>query len=265
MLRPIGQRSGSFFKWSSNRPGLATHSNHVNYSKHQQCQTVDRQEVTKFDKFSTDQQYNWYTSELMRPLRNMNKLRVPLIKGQLLGEKRYRQEPIDERLPLDKLRLLDVGCGGGLLSECLARLGAHVTAIDANENNIRFAKDHLAQIGETFAGRLDYAHSHLDQLTSLNKQSESTKFDGIVASEILEHVNSVEAFVANCSSLLKENGLLFVTTINQTAQAYLFAILAAENVLNLAPKNTHQYDKLVLLNGLSLLLEESKLDIIGCY
>lgn len=84
------------------------------------------------------------------------------------------------------------------------------------------------------------------------------QFDGIVASEILEHVNSVEAFVENCSTLLAENGLLFVTTINQTAQAYLFAILLAENVLKLAPKNTHQYDKLVLLNGLSLLLEKSK-------
>ena len=145
-----------------------------------------------------------------------------------------------------------LGCGGGLLSECLARLGAHVTAIDANENNVRFAREHLDRIGPSIDGRLNYVHSNLDQLAS------GEQFDCIVASEILEHVNSVEAFIANCSGRLKESGLLFVTTINQTAQAYLLAILLAENVLNLAPKNTHQYDKLVLLNGLSLLLEESK-------
>ena len=268
MLKPAS-RSGALLRCLSNR------SSRTNYSKHQSGETVDEREVNKFDKFSTDQQYNWYTSELTRPLRNLNNLRVPLIKGQLLAERQYRKEPIDQRLPLDGIRLLDIGCGGGLLSECLARLGAHVTAIDANENNIRFAKEHLALIDQSITGRLDYVHSHLDQLGS--KPSGSTKsgstkssstesgssqssgqFDGIVASEILEHVNSVQAFIGNCSSLLKENGLLFVTTINQTAQAYLAAILLAENVLNLAPKNTHQYDKLVLLNGLSLLLEESK-------
>lgn len=295
MLRPAGQRSSALFRCLSSRLGQATcsnnptyqnnvnYSNHANYSKQSSrpshFESVDQQEVNKFDKFSTDQ-YNWYTSELTRPLRNLNKLRVPLIREQLLADRRFRQEPVNGQLPLDKFRLLDVGCGGGLLSECLARLGAHVTAIDANENNIRFAREHLDRVGQSIAGRLDYVHSDLDQLAARSGSPESgssesrpsgsrssegdssanqpAQFDGIVASEILEHVNSVETFVENCSKLLKEDGLLFVTTINQTAQAYLFAILLAENVLKLAPKNTHQYDKLVLLNGLSLLLEKSK-------
>lgn len=218
--------------------------------------TINKNEIKKFDKFSTDQ-YNWYTSELTKPLRNLNKLRIPLIKGQLLADKQFKGDQIIQNLPLKNFNLLDIGCGGGLLSECLARLGANVTAIDANEKNIQFAQDHFEKIKQNITGQLNYVHSDLTQFAKTNAQ-EQTKFDALIASEILEHVNNVEEFISNCSKLLKDNGLLFITTINQTAQSYLFAILLAENVLKLAPKNTHQYNMLVLLNGLSLILKESK-------
>lgn len=234
---------------------------------------IDQREIDKFDKFSKSE-CNWYTSELIRPLRNLNNLRVPLIRNQLLNDKQFKNEIIDQQLPLKSFKLLDIGCGGGLLSECLSRLGANVVGLDANENNIWFAKDHLKN--SDLNGKLDYVHSDLDAFTnnilsksdSKNSSINSSKdnsinnqadlFDGIIASEILEHVNDVDSFIKNCSSLLKHNGLLFITTINQTAQSFLFAILLAENVLRLAPKQTHQYDKLVLLNGLRFILEESK-------
>lgn len=221
--------------------------------------STDIKEVNKFDKFSILSEYNWYTSELTRPLRNLNKLRVPLVKNQLTSSKLYNKEKINEHEPLGNIDLLDVGCGGGLMSECLARLGANVTAIDANEYNIQFAKDHQSKLNIT--NRLNYVHSDLDTFAT----NDGRQFDAIVASEILEHVNSVDKFVRNCSKLLRDDGLLFVTTINQTAQSYLFAILLAENVFNLAPKNTHQYNKLVLLNGLSLILEESKCSRCCCF
>lgn len=217
--------------------------------------STDREEVNKFDKCSTTSDHNWYTSELMRPLRNLNKLRVPLIRNQLISTRQFNKMKINESQPLENCNLLDVGCGGGLLSECLARLGANVTAIDANENNIRFARDHLTSIDATgqLASRLNYVHSDLDSFSRENQ-----KFDAIVASEVLEHVDSVDEFIRNCANLLNDDGLLIITTINQTPQSYLCAILLAENVLKLAPKNAHQYNKLVLLNGLSLILEESK-------
>lgn len=214
--------------------------------------STDQTEIDKFDKFARSTEYNWHTSEMSRPLRNLNKLRVPLIKDQLLSIKRFNREPIDDKIPLDNYELLDVGSGGGLLSECLARLGANVTAIDANEHNIKFSIEHLEKISSLKA-KLNYVHSDLDNFSELDR-----KFDAIVASEILEHVDDVENFIKNCSKLLRDNGLLFITTINQTLQSYLCAILLAENVLNLVPKNTHQYKKLVLLNGLRLILEESK-------
>lgn len=205
--------------------------------------SIDQEEIKKFSKFNENE---WYGSEF-EPLRAMNKLRVPLIRDALANQR------IETIKPLSGFKILDVGCGAGLLTEPLARLGAEVTGIDPLDNNIEIAMRHFNLL-ENFDNTINY---HCTTVEDYSKDNVGV-FDAVVASEVLEHVSDVELVVDNCLKCLKNNGKLFITTINQTPIAYLTAILGAENLLGLIPKGTHQYEKFIMPSALQMLLEDCK-------
>lgn len=139
--------------------------------------------------------------------------------------------------PFSGLRILDVGCGGGLLSEPLTRLGAHVVAIDAVKENIEVASEHAQQEGLS----IDYRVGTLEEYAHMNP----SQFDVIIALEIIEHVNSSRDFLENCAALLKGEGKLFLSTFHRTFKSYIFGILMAEYVLRWVPRGTHHWNKFV--------------------
>lgn len=192
------------------------------------------------------QSFDWWQSPHMYPLRAMNQLRVPLITNKLSGKMMVNDKP------LSGFNLIDVGCGGGLLSEPLARLGANVVGLDSSTESILAAENHLIQYSPALRERLQYHNKSIEEFVETSHQS----FDAIVASEVVEHIHDLNSFFKNCAKILKPNGLLIVTTINQTLTAYILDILLAEKILNIIPNGTHQYDLFVSPTSLSLLLEE---------
>lgn len=181
----------------------------------------------------------WWTGDEFKLLRSMNKLRVPFIVNNL-GK------------PITEAKILDAGCGGGILSEQLARLGSQVTGIDPVFESINQAKLHANyEFGED--KQLSYKNCQVEDLSSQDEYIES--FDAVVASEVLEHIHDVEGFLLNCTKVLKPNGNLFITTINQTPLAYFVAILVGEYIMKQPPIGTHQYKLLVNLKGLIVMLE----------
>ncbi|XP_074600477.1 ubiquinone biosynthesis O-methyltransferase, mitochondrial-like [Brevipalpus obovatus] len=190
----------------------------------------------------------WWSDPKNKPLRSMNQLRVPLIRDNLLAGK-----PINNDKPLSGLKILDVGCGGGLLSEPLARLGANVTGIDASEFSIDAAKDHLNSYSSSLKSHIEYFATEIGEFGTKNAGS----FDSVVASEVVEHVDDLEPFIQSCASALKPNGSIIITTINQTLTAYMLDIILAEKVFQMLPEGTHQYELFISPNSLSLLLEKN--------
>lgn len=180
---------------------------------------VDTAEVNKFDALAKRW---WDESGEFRPLHQINPLRV-----------RY----ITDRVDLEGKRLLDVGCGGGILSEAMAKAGAHVTGIDAAEAPLGVAKLHSMESGVQVA----YELTTIEELAARSPE----KFDIITCLEMLEHVPDPGSVINTCRQLLKDDGHLFLSTINRNAKSYLFAVVGAEYVLKLLPKGTHDYDKLI--------------------
>ena len=163
----------------------------------------------------------------------MNPCRLDYVTAQIAAEfGRDRSSP----RPFEGLRLLDIGCGGGLLSEPMARLGAEVLGADAGAENIRVAEAHAAQMGL----RIDYRHQTAEALAA-----DGERFDVVLALEIIEHVADIPAFMAACATLLKPGGLLLLSTLNRTAKSYMLAIVGAEYVLGWLPKGTHDWSKFV--------------------
>ena len=155
----------------------------------------------------------------------------------------------DTPKPLKKIDILDIGCGGGLLSEPMYRLGANVTGIDASINNIKIAKLHAKKNKLT----INYI------CTSPEKLKIKKKFDVILNMEIVEHVEDIDFFLESCSKLLKKNGLMFVATINKTLKSYIFAIVGAEYVLRWLPIGTHEWEKFVKPEELQVIQKKNKL------
>lgn len=183
----------------------------------------------------------WWTGKEFAVLRAMNGLRVPFITNNL-------GKPLDG----GDCNLLDIGCGGGILSEPLARLGANVTGVDPVFESVNQAILH-SQLDPQLKGRLQYKNCNIEDLTSIKENLE--KFDGIVASEVLEHIEDVEDFLSNCHKLLKPNGSLFITTINQTPLSWLGVIFMGEYVLKQLPKGTHEYNMFVSVKALRIMLQ----------
>lgn len=216
--------------------------------------TANEFELEKFRKLSN----KWWSGPEFAALRNMNQLRVPFV-TEAFASNLYisNSKSHDDSLPLDKIKLLDIGCGGGILSESLARIGADVTGIDPVEENISAAISHSELVfPEDSKNVPQYKCCTIEEL-SAELQNESA-FDGIIASEVLEHVDNLEHFLKCAIHCLRPGGYFLVTTINQTPVSYLTAIFAAENILGLLPKGTHEYSKFIPPNAFSLVLSDRK-------
>ena len=197
-------------------------------------QNIDSEEIQKFDEIAND----WWDEEGdFKPLHQINPLRVNFIK---------------ERINLRGKKVLDVGCGGGILSESLASLGAEVTAIDASEKTINIAKAHAKKVKSS----VTYLHTTTEDMLS-NKSNQ--KFDVITCLEMLEHVPDPSQTINEFSSLLSPKGNIFISTINRNPRSYLFAVIGAEYILNLLPRGTHDYSKFIKPSEISRWIRSSNL------
>ena len=192
--------------------------------------TIDQAEVDRFTAMAAEW---WNPAGKFKPLHKFNPVRIRYIRDKAATH--FGREANSHK-PLEGLRVLDIGCGGGLLSEPMARMGATVIGADASERNIGIASTHAAQTGVT----VDYRAVTAEQLAA-----EGEKFDIILNMEVVEHVADVDFFITTCASMVKPGGMMFVATINRTMKAMALAIIGAEHVLRWLPKGTHQYEKLV--------------------
>ncbi|GFY39424.1 ubiquinone biosynthesis O-methyltransferase, mitochondrial [Trichonephila inaurata madagascariensis] len=203
--------------------------------------TVDTEEIGKF----TERANEWWSGSYSA-LQSMNTLRVPLVRDGILYASGITAK---KSSPLKGYKIVDVGCGGGLLSEPLARLGATVTGLDPGEENIAAATKHALQDDE-IKNRLNYVCDTIENFSLIS----AGQFDAVVCSEVIEHVADVQTFVNACVELTKDGGSLFFTTINRTNLSYMLSILAGEYILNILPRGTHDWNKFVQPKELSDML-----------
>ena len=196
----------------------------------QAAATADPGEVARFQAIADEW---WDARGKFRPLHRINPVRIAFIRDRLAAH--FGRDPLAEA-PLKDLRLLDIGCGGGLLAEPMARLGASVTAIDAGEKNIAVARLHARQMGL----EIDYRHVLPEALTELQGG-----FDAILNMEVVEHVADLDAFLKASAGLLRPGGAMVVTTINRTLKSLALAKIGAEYVLRWVPAGTHDWRKFV--------------------
>ncbi len=211
--------------------------------------TINKKEIDKFSKLADE----WWDPEgKFKPLHNFNPVRLRYIKDTIT--KKFGNK--SEKLPLKDIKILDIGCGGGLLSEPLSRLGATVTGIDASDRNIKIAKMHLKK------SKLDVDY----YCSSPDKFVAKEKFDVVLNMEIVEHVDNVDFFLFKSSELLKKNGLMFIATLNKTLKSYIFAIIGAEYILKWLPIGTHNWNKFLTPGDLINICKNNSLnlnDLIG--
>jgi 2-polyprenyl-6-hydroxyphenyl methylase/3-demethylubiquinone-9 3-methyltransferase len=190
--------------------------------------TIDPAEIERFSRIAEEW---WDPAGKFAPLHKLNPVRLSYIRDRAAAH--WRRDALADR-PLAGLSLLDIGCGGGLISEPMARLGAEVTGIDAAARNIATASLHAERQGLA----IDYRETTAEALVDAGKQ-----FDIVLALEIVEHVADVDLFLRSCSALVKPGGLLFVSTLNRTAKAWILAVVGAEYVLRWLPRGTHDWKK----------------------
>ena len=206
--------------------------------------SVNKKEIEKFSKMAVEW---WDPSGKFKPLHKFNPIRIKYIKENIISNFKLKVK----KKPLDKINILDIGCGGGLLSEPMTRLGANVTGIDASNKNINIAKLHAKKNKL----KINYLCSSPEKL-KIKK-----KFDVILNMEIIEHVEDINFFINSCSKLLKKNGLMFVATLNKTLKSYMFAIVGAEYVLRWLPIGTHDWEKFVRPEDLKKILSKNNLKL----
>ena len=206
--------------------------------------TINKKEIEKFTKIAEEW---WNPHGKFKPLHKFNPIRISYIKESIINAFKLKQKV----KPLEKIKILDIGCGGGLLSEPMSRLGAEVTGIDASSKNIEIAKYHARK------NNLNVKYF----CASPETFNTTTKFDVILNMEIVEHVEDVDFFLRSCSKLLKKNGIMFVATLNKTLKSYFFAIIGAEYILRWLPIGTHEWDKFVKPNDLVSILKKYDLKL----
>ena len=206
--------------------------------------TINKEEIEKFSKIAEEW---WDPQGKFKPLHKFNPIRISYIKDNIIETLKLK----NKKKPLEKVKILDVGCGGGLLTEPMKRLGANITGIDASKKNIEIAKIHAKKNDL----KIDYICASPENL------SENDKFDVILNMEIVEHVDNVDFFLASCSNLLKKNGIMFVATLNKTLKSYLFAIIGAEYLLRWLPIGTHDWEKFVKPDDLISILAKNNLKV----
>ena len=206
--------------------------------------SVNKKEIEKFSKMASE----WWDPEgKFKPLHKFNPIRIKYIKENIVKNFKLK----NNNKPLLGIDILDIGCGGGLLSEPMSRMGAKVTGIDASDKNIQIAKLH----SKKNKLKINYLCSSPEKLK--NKK----KFDVILNMEIVEHVEDIDFFLKSCSKLLKKNGLMFVATINKTLKSYIFAIVGAEYILKCLPIGTHDWGKFVKPEDLIKIGKLNNLDL----
>ena len=204
--------------------------------------TIDEEEVARFSRISGQW---WDPHGPMAALHKFNPVRLAYIRDRAAAH--FGRDP--KRLDsLAGLRLLDIGCGGGILSEPLARLGATLVGADPSDSNIAVAQQHAAQSGLS----IDYRSTSAEALAAAGE-----RFDAVLAMEVIEHVADVGLFVEVAAELVKPGGLLFVATLNRTLKSFALAIVGAEYILRWLPRGTHQWDKFVTPNELEIAIEQS--------
>jgi 2-polyprenyl-6-hydroxyphenyl methylase/3-demethylubiquinone-9 3-methyltransferase len=206
--------------------------------------SVNKKEIHKFSKMADEW---WDPKGKFKPLHKFNPIRINYIKENIINNFKLK----NKYRPLSGINILDIGCGGGLLSEPMSRMGANVTGIDASDKNIKIAKLH----SKKNKLKINYFCSSPEKL-KIKK-----KFDVILNMEIVEHVEDVDFFLKSCSKLLKKNGLMFVATINKTLKSYVFAIVGAEYVLRWLPIGTHEWEKFVKPEDLKKILMKYDLSL----
>ncbi|WP_182085182.1 bifunctional 2-polyprenyl-6-hydroxyphenol methylase/3-demethylubiquinol 3-O-methyltransferase UbiG [Aureimonas sp. ME7] len=209
--------------------------------------TIDAGEVERFSRLAAEW---WNPAGKFKPLHKFNPVRLAYIREQVALN---FGSDLRSLTPFQGLRMLDIGCGGGLIAEPLARLGAEVMGADASATNIEVARLHAEQSGLS----IDYRAETAEALESAGE-----RFDVVLALEVVEHVADVDLFLRSAARMVKPGGLLFVATINRTAKAMAFAIIGAEYVLGWLPKGTHQYSKLVRPNEIEAPVQAEGLRLI---
>ena len=192
--------------------------------------SLDASEVEKFSKMAAEW---WNPKGKFGVLHVFNPVRLQFIKEQVCA--RLSRDPL-VRAPFEDLRFLDIGCGGGLLTEPMARLGAAIIGVDPSEKNIKTASGHAGEMGLA----IDYRAGTAEDLAAAGES-----FDLILNMEVIEHVADPRAFTATCAAMLKPGGLMFVATLNRTLKSSGLAIIGAEYVLDWIPKGTHQWEKFI--------------------
>jgi 2-polyprenyl-6-hydroxyphenyl methylase / 3-demethylubiquinone-9 3-methyltransferase len=210
--------------------------------------SIDTAEVERFSRMAA----NWWDPRgPMAPLHKLNPVRLGYIRDKTAA--RFGRDP--KKLDcLKGLRMLDIGCGAGILSEPLARLGAQMVGADPAQENIAAAQAHAQDSGVV----VDYRSTTAEDLAAANE-----RFDVVLAMEVVEHVVDVKVFVATCASMVKPGGLMIAATLNRTLKSFALAIVGAEYVLRWLPRGTHQWDKFVTPNELELAFEHGGLQVTG--
>jgi 2-polyprenyl-6-hydroxyphenyl methylase/3-demethylubiquinone-9 3-methyltransferase len=208
--------------------------------------TIDADEVARFSAMADEW---WDPTGKFRPLHKFNPIRLGYIRDRLCAH--FDRDP-RSLTPLDGLTLLDVGCGGGLLSEPLARMGAIVTGIDASEKNIGTARAHAARSDV----EIDYRCSTAEDLMAAGET-----FDIVLSLEVVEHVADVDLFLDSCAALVRDGGAMILATLNRTPKAFMFGIVGAEYVMRWLPRGTHDWKKFVRPSELSRGLRRNGVDV----
>lgn len=206
--------------------------------------TIDPAEVAKFEAMAAEW---WDPNGKFRPLHLMNPCRLDYITTQIAAE--FGRDLKSPR-PFAGLRILDIGCGGGLLSEPMARLGADVVGADAAPRNIPVARIHAENQGLA----IDYRHTTAEDLAAAGE-----RFDVVLNMEVVEHVSDPQAYLTACRELLKPGGLMICSTLNRNGKSFLMAIIGAEWVMRWLPKGTHDWQKFITPDELYALIEKAGL------
>jgi 2-polyprenyl-6-hydroxyphenyl methylase / 3-demethylubiquinone-9 3-methyltransferase len=204
--------------------------------------SINKKEIEKFSKIAEEW---WNPNGKFKPLHNFNPIRIKYIKDNILKDFNIKLST----KPLRNIKILDIGCGGGLLSEPMCKLGANVVGIDASKKNIEVAKFHAKK------SKLKIVY----KVASPEMLKTKIKFDVILNMEIVEHVEDVNFFIKESSKLLKKNGIMFVATLNKTLKSYAFAIIGAEYILKWLPIGTHDWEKFIKPNDLINILKKNDL------
>ena len=204
--------------------------------------TVNKKEIDKFSKLATEW---WDPNGKFKPLHKFNPVRLDYIKRSILEKLKKN----DVNSQLKDIRILDIGCGGGLLCEPLTRLGAKVVGIDASEKNIKIAKTHAKKSGL----KINYFCASPENFIFREK------FDVILNMEIIEHVDNVNLFLKESSKFLKKNGIMFIATLNKTLKSYVFAIVGAEYILRWLPIGTHDWNMFIKPDKLEQICKKNSL------